>query len=62
MASEIGPHTVIYPRICSWCLKKDITTIVGYSPKNNSNGMCKQCRIDVQKRYMKNKGGKQLMW
>lgn len=41
----------MYPRICLWCKKKGIHTIVGYSEIENSHGMCKKCEKEVNEAY-----------
>lgn len=45
----------LYPRICLWCKKKGIHTVVGYSEIENSHGICKECEKEVNEAYYNKK-------
>ena len=47
-----------HPRICLWCKKKGIHTVVGYSEIKNSHGICEKCKQDQLKTFCKKEKSK----
>lgn len=48
---EVTKNNYSYPVYCAWCLPN--LTLVGWSPVQNSHGICKFCKDDVFKRELK---------